>query len=188
MEKIYQIVKNPHSVLRQKASHVAASEITTPKIQELIERMKATLKETSDGVGLAAPQVGKALSIFIVSEEAEEIDRVEKEGWERRRKEDAGMNERPYEKRPWRYYVFINPVVKSKSRAKQDGHEGCLSVPGLFGNVMRQEKIMVQAFDEHGKKFTRGSSHFFARVVQHELDHLDGVLFIDKARSIVNTG
>lgn len=184
--KLHQIVKEPHKVLRKIAAEVHMRDITTPKIRELIEAMKAALASTPDGVGLAAPQVGKLLAIFIVSEEAEEIDRAEKQGWERRQKENpTEKNEKPYENREWKYYVFINPVVKNFSRRKLDGPEGCLSVPGRFGIVKRYEKITVVARDERGKKFTRGASKFFARVMQHELDHLDGVLFIDKAQEIL---
>lgn len=146
--------------------------------------MKDTLKHTPDGVGLAAAQVNKALQIFIVSEEAEEIDKAEKEGWSRRDKKGKKSSERPYEPRDWKYHVYINPVVKTISKTKTEGPEGCLSVPGKFGLVVRTEKIKVEAYDETGKKFTRGSSRFFARVVQHELDHLKGTLFIDRTKEL----
>ncbi len=179
------IVKEPNKVLRAKAKDVPAADISGRKIQRLLAEMKVTLKNTPDGVGLAAPQVGESLRIFIVSEEAEEIDKAEKAGWKRRREDQPEIkNEKPYEKKEWKYYVFINPVVKNISKKKLTGPEGCLSVPGKFGTVKRLEKITVAAYDEHGKKFTRGASRFFARVIQHELDHLDGTLFIDKAEKI----
>lgn len=181
MAKIIPIVKEPNKPLRTTAASVPVSEIKSSAIQRLIAEMKETLKNTPDGVGLAAPQVGESLRIFIVSEEAEEIDKAQKKGWKRRDTE-GGKNERPYEEREWKYYTYINPVVKNKSRAKIEGPEGCLSVPGKFGTVGRHEKITVEAYDERGKKFNRGSSRFFARVVQHELDHLDGILFIDKVK------
>lgn len=180
------IVKTPDKTLRKKAADVSAADIATPRIQRLIAGMKAALAATPDGVGLAAPQVGKSLRLFIVSEEAHEIDKAESEGWERRRKENIGEPpKKPYEPREWKYHVFINPVVKNTSRKKLDGPEGCLSVPGKFGTVSRNEKITVQAYDEHGKKFTRGASGFFARVIQHELDHLEGILFIDTAKDMM---
>lgn len=182
------IVKEPNKVLRAKAKDVAASDIRARKIQKLIADMKVTLKSTPDGVGLAAPQVGESLRIFIVSEEAEEIDKAEKKGWERRKKENPEeKSEKPYEKREWKYYVFINPVIKNTSKNKSDGPEGCLSVPGKYGTVKRHEKITVQAHDETGRKFTRGASRFFARVMQHELDHLEGTLFIDKAEKLIES-
>lgn len=148
--------------------------------------MKRTLASTPDGVGLAAPQVGEDVRLFIVSDEAEEIDRLKAEKHDR--KDNKSMEDaKPYPIREWRYDVFINPQVISKSRKKLDGSEGCLSVPGVFGNIKRREKITMQALDENGKKFTRGASRFFARVMQHELDHLEGMLFIDNAVHIVKS-
>lgn len=187
MTKGIPIVKEPSKVLRAKAKDVAAGDISGKKIQKLIAEMKETLKNTPDGVGLAAPQVGESLRIFIVSEEAEEIDKAEKRGWKRRDEQGEKNPEMPYEKREWKYYVFINPAVKNTSRSKLEGPEGCLSVPGKYGTVRRNEKITVQAYDEHGKKFIRGASRFFARVIQHELDHLEETLFVDKAERILES-
>ena len=179
------IVKMPAKVLRRKAAEVDALNINSRPTRDLIADMKTTLASTADGIGLAAPQVGKSLRIFIVSEEAEEIDRAEKAEWKRRKRENPEVEtEKPYEKREWKYYVFINPVVKKSSQRKLEGPEGCLSVPGTFGLVKRSEKITVEAYDERGKKITRGASRFFARVMQHELDHLDGILFIDKSKEV----
>ena len=186
MESARSIVKIPNKTLRKKAAEVPFRSIPTSHVQRLISQMKVTLKHTPDGVGLAAPQVGESLRIFIVSEEAEEIDKAEKSGWERRKKDQPEIrNEKPYEEREWKYYVFINPVVKNIAQRKMEGPEGCLSVPGKYGTVRRREKITVEAYDERGKKFTRGASRFFARVMQHELDHLDGTLFIDKAEKLI---
>lgn len=181
MEKIKPIVKEPNQVLRAKAKDLPIKDITSRHIKELIGSMKKTLKSTPDGVGLAAPQVGELLSIFIVSEEAEEIDRLSKEDLSLEEKEEKRKS---HKDRDWKYYIFINPVMKNRSRTKVDGPEGCLSVPGKYGDVDRFQKLTVEAHDEHGKKFIRGASNFFARVIQHELDHLGGVLFIDKAKNI----
>lgn len=178
------IVKEPHLVLRQKAHTIPIADITSKKIQNLIANMKRTLASTPDGVGLAAPQVGEDVCLFIVSDEAEEIDRVHAQGRDHHEKRTPN-DEKPYPVREWRYYVFINPHVIKSSKHKLDGHEGCLSVPGVFGNIKRCEKITMYAYDEHGKKFTRGASRFFARVMQHELDHLEGKLFIDAATNLV---
>jgi len=184
--KLLPIVKEPDKAMRKKAADILIRDISKPKIQGLIAAMKAALASTPDGVGLAAPQVGRSIAIFIVSEEAEEIDRAEKQGWERRMKESPEIkSEKPYQNRDWKYYVFINPEVKNRSRRRDDGPEGCLSVPGKFGMVKRYEKITVEAYNELGKKFTRGTSRFFARVIQHELDHLEGTLFIDRTKKIL---
>ena len=187
MSKPKPIVKEPNKVLRAKAKDAAAEDISSRKIQKLIAAMKVTLKNTPDGVGLAAPQVGEPLRIFIVSEEAEEIDKAEKRGWKRRDDKGEKNPDMPYEKKEWKYYVFINPVVKNISRSKLEGPEGCLCVPGKYGTVRCKHKIPVQAYDEHGKKFIRGASRFFARVIQHELDHLEGALFIDKTEKLIET-
>ncbi len=176
------IVKEPNRILRGTAKEIPSNDIPSHRTRKLILEMKKILKNTPDGVGLAAPQIGESLRAFIVSEEAEEIDKAQKQGWRRKDGENPEIkNEKPYEEREWKYYVFINPAVKNISKKKLEGPEGCLSVPGKFGSVKRHEKITVQALDEHGKKFTRGASKFFARVLQHELDHLEGTLFIDKA-------
>lgn len=182
MAKILPIVKEPHKILRKKASEIPVSAITSPAIKELIDSMKETLKNTPDGVGLAAPQVGKSLRLFIVSDEVEEIDTAERKQKEKNIASPVQFKkeEKPYEIREWHYHVFINPVVKKTSKQTLMGPEGCLSVPGKFGNVARKEKITVEAYNEHGKKITRGASKFFARVIQHELDHLEGTLFVDK--------
>ena len=182
MENVLPIVKEPNKILRSRAREVLPEEIRTGGIQRLIENMKATLQKTPDGVGLAAPQVGEPLQIFIVSEEAEEIDKAGRRRWEKKEGEEwERADKKPYEVREWKYYVFINPAAKKTSKVFLEDAEGCLSVPGRFGIVKRHEKMIMQAIDEHGKKFIRGASGFFARVMQHELDHLNGTLFIDKA-------
>ena len=142
--------------------------------------------EANSGVGLAAPQIGESIQLFIVSSEGEEIDRIEKEITDGDGKFDAvrdnlGNSEI---KKKWNYYVFINPAIKKLSRRKIERSEGCLSVPGEFGTVKRNEKVTVKAYDEFGKSFIRGATRFFARIIQHEYDHLQGTLFIDKAEKL----
>lgn len=180
MAKIRPIVKIPEKILRSKAKEIPVNQINKPAIQRLISDMQETLKNTPDGVGLAAPQIGESVRVFIVSEEALQVDK--KTAASEASPEDLNKNT----KKEWKYFVFINPVIKKMSQKKVDGAEGCLSVPGKYGEVKRAEKITVEAYDENGKKFTRGASKFFARVLQHELDHLEGVLFIDKAEHIEN--
>ena len=174
------IVKEPNKVLRKIAGELSPADIRTPRIQKLLAEMKATLAETPDGVGLAAPQVGESLRIFLVSEESEHIGG---ENYERDAASHKALAEE--EKKKWKHFVYINPVIKKISKNKVAYPEGCLSVPGTFGVVNRPEKITVEAYNESGKKFTRGASRFFARVLQHEIDHLAGVLFIDKAKKLI---
>ena len=186
MAKILPIVKDPHKVLRKQAQEVPPETITDPKIRELVLNMKETLKNTPTGVGFAAPQVGQSLRIFIVSEEAEEIDRAERRTRKKRSEWRGKPEEKPYEAREWKYYVFINPAAKNAARKKTEDAEGCLSVPRKYGTIKRHEKITVEAYDESGKRFIRGASRFFARVIQHELDHLNGILIIDKMEQVIS--
>src|SRR3989344_5047609 len=78
-------------------------------------------------------------------------------------------------------HVFINPILLKKSRGKLHKHEGCLSIRGKWGIVARAEKATVRAFDDNGKEFTRGATGFLAHIFQHEMDHLEGVVYTDKA-------
>lgn len=187
MPVVLDIIKEPDKILRGKAKEVSPDSILTAPIQRLIAQMKDTLAATPDGVGLAAPQIGKPLQVFIVSEEAENIDRIEKMLIEKKSEPISPEIKLP-QKEQWNYRVFINPIVKNVSKRKLGRSEGCLSVPGKFGEVRRHEKITVEAYNENGKKFTRGAARFFARVMQHELDHLQGTLFIDKAGKLFESG
>lgn len=179
------IVQLPQKVLRQKAREVPFDDIQSPRIQGLILRMKDALASSENGVGLAAPQIGESLQIFLMSEEAEEIDkgRPPVRDLPPHMQEDDAKSQ----KRVWRYDVFINPIIKKVSRKKNELPEGCLSVAGKFGIVARPEKITVEAYNENEEKFTRSASKFVARVIQHELDHLRGILFIDKASHMLKS-
>lgn len=170
------IVTLPHSVLRERALAIRPEEIQDAKIQRLIADMQETLATAQDGVGLAAPQIGVSLRIFLVSDDATHIDK---------RQESVSSEQEAEQKRQWEYFVFINPVLKKRSRQKRTLPEGCLSVPGKFGEVSRSEKVLLEWYDEHGRKHTRGFTKFFARVIQHELDHLDGVLITDRAKKLI---
>lgn len=163
--------------LRRVAAVIEPDKIATPEIQELISAMKETLRHAEDGVGLAAPQIGKSIRLFLVSEEALTLDRGEKT--------DADGAKNGQQKKEWQHIVFINPEIKKMSSKKTDMVEGCLSVPGKFGIVSRPEKITVAWLDEFGKKHLRGASKFFSRVIQHETDHLNGILFIDKVKKFI---
>lgn len=177
------IIQLPHKVLRKKASEIPVREIRSREIQELIMRMKETLSRTANGVGLAGPQVNKSLRIFIVSEEAEYIDKLNKK--DLTHEESVAPRPLPEAPHKWKYYVFINPIIRNSSKKRLEDAEGCLSVRDKFGSVRRAEKVSIEALDENGKKFMRGYSKFFARVVQHEYDHLEGVLFVDRAEVFI---
>jgi peptide deformylase len=132
--------------LRQKA--VPVEEITE-EIRALITDMFETM-EREEGVGLAAPQVGRLIRLFVV-------------------KADDGIER-----------AFVNPQIIATSQETCVYEEGCLSIPKYYEDVARPERVTVQARNEKGRRFTLEASGFLARVIQHEYDHLDGILFIDR--------
>ena len=167
--------ENP--ALREIAREIPLADIKSVRIQKLIADMKALLAKEEYGVALAASQVGEALRLFIVSGKALARDS--------RNAPDEPAND---EVKPHRQalpdQVYINPVVLKMSRMKKEKHEGCLSIRGKWGIVPRAEKTMLSAYDEKGEKSTRGASGFLAHVFQHEMDHLDGILYTDKATDL----
>ena len=166
------IVQKEDPVLRAKAAEVPVKDITSPKIAKVIAAMKAALGTQHDGVAIAAPQIGHSYRIFVVS------GKIFHKDWKR------GEGLAPDEKDVPADIVFINPTVTKMSKEKKWLPEGCLSVRPLWGEVRRSIHASVKAYDETGKAFTRGASGLLAQIFQHETDHLDGVLFIDRARNV----
>ncbi len=159
------IVQNGDPILFKKAEEVSLGDIGTQKIGKIIADMKAAVDSQKDGIAIAAPQIGQSLRIFVVScNVMREAD--------------------PKFKATGDHLVFINPKILRLSKKMQDIEEGCLSVRWKYGMVKRAEKATISALDEHGKPFERGASGILAQVFQHETDHLEGALFIDKARNI----
>lgn len=157
-----EIVQKDAPVLREKAREVPLSDIGTPEVNDVIKRMRDALAAEYDGVAIAAPQIGETLRIFVVSGRLFAED----------------------EKTPGEDIIFINPVIKKASRRKEEMEEGCLSVRWKYGTVRRSVKVRVFAYDEHGDPFTYNASGLLAQIFQHEADHLDGILFLDKARDV----
>jgi peptide deformylase len=162
-ELVVPIVQNGAPVLRELAQTVPITEITSPKIQKIIADMKIALASQDDGVAIAAPQIGQPLRIFVVSGAVLSSADPKYTGGD---------------------IVFINPELTKLSREKHDVEEGCLSVRWLYGKVKRSQKATIRGYDETGKRVLRGASGLLAQVFQHETDHLDGVLFIDKAHEV----
>ncbi len=160
-----EIVQKNNPVLRQKATEVNVSELTSPRIRQVLADMKKALASQEDGVALAAPQIGIPLRIFIVAgfALAEELQE---------------SKDRPDD------LVFINPVITKLSKDKAELEEGCLSVRNFYGKTLRSTKAIVRAYNEKGKIFQRGGSGLLAQIFQHETDHLDGILFIDHAKDV----
>jgi len=145
-----QIIHFPHPALRYKSTEIKQID---PTLTKTIRTMFNLMYEAK-GIGLAANQVGLPLRFFIVN-----------------------LAARPDE--PDEELVFINPVIKKRKGLVQ-GEEGCLSLPGFYSDVKRSEEIVVEAFDLEGRGFEMELNDLPARVVQHETDHLDGIMFTDK--------
>ena len=183
------IIQKEDKVLRMKAKNVPVREITSPKIQKIIKEMSEALKSQDDGVAIAAPQISYSLSIFVVSGKIFEPDFFERgvsqadepRGSAPRARGDSDPEQKESGKKD---LVFVNPIISKLSREKVWVPEGCLSVRWLYGKAHRSAKATVTAYNEHGKKFTRGASGLLAQIFQHETDHLKGVLFIDHAVDI----
>lgn len=166
-----EIVQTGHAALRLTAKPVSPEDIGSARIQSLLHEMSALLKDEKYGVALAAPQVGESLRIFIVA------------GKILAHPEDTKGTDKEKSPPP-PDQVYINPEIVKISRKKFDKHEGCLSVRGKWGIVPRAEKTTVRAYNEKGQKFERGASGFLAHIFQHEIDHLNGILYLDKAKEV----
>jgi peptide deformylase len=154
---ILKVARMGHPVLRARARPIEKSELRNPLVQKLIDDMIDTMYEYS-GVGLAAPQVHEDLRLFValLDDETEDAEAV----------------------------AIVNPEIVPATDTMAEGWEGCLSIPDIRGMVPRYTAITVRALDRHGKPIELGLKDFPARVAQHETDHLDGVLFFDRMRSM----
>lgn len=161
------IVQNGDPVLRAIAKEVPLKDIESKEINKIIESMKKALHKTADGVAIAAPQIGVSLQIFVVAGKVFDIqDKIYDENSKKSINDDQ---------------VYINPQIKKLSKTKEIMEEGCLSVRNIYGKINRSTKATVEAYDEFGKRFSRGASGLLAQIFQHETDHLKGTLFIDTA-------
>lgn len=147
-----EIVKHPSAFLRKESAPVKRRYLKVQESQNLIDDMVETMLE-NDGIGLAAPQIGKNLRIIVAMD-----------------------GENPL--------IFINPKLYRHSWGKIEVEEGCLSIPGVWGMVKRHRAVSVSAWDRHGKKIRMRARGMLAVILQHEVDHLNGTLFIDKAKNI----
>lgn len=163
------LVSQNDPVLCKKAKRV---EQFDDRLGRLVSNMKKIMGE-EDGIGLAAPQMGKSLQVFVVDE------RLIRESEEKRETSKLKKVKRLFRKKI--HDTFINPEALSVSKDGWLLEEGCLSVPGIFGQVPRAKKITVRAQNERGRWFTVKAERLYAHVLQHEIDHLGGVLFVEKA-------
>mgnify|MGYP001587934299 FL=1 len=155
---IVSIVKIPDPLLNQKSQKVGEF---TPEAKEIIQNLLDTVRQPNSGAaGLSAPQIGKLLRICVARRFIKNPNDPEKE--------------------ITKEYVLVNPKIITASNEKRTHWEGCLSIPDTFGLVERPAKIKIKAQDENGQEITIKSTGFFATVIQHEIDHLDGILFTSK--------
>ena len=149
-----------HPALRTKARRVERADIKSAAVQTLIDDMISTMIECR-GIGLAAPQVHKGLRLFVASLDTSEED---------------GPAAEPI--------ALVNPEIKVIGADIVDDWEGCLSIPDIRGRVPRAREIKVSAYDRHGERIEIRAHDYPARVIQHEADHLDGILFLDRMRAL----
>jgi peptide deformylase len=158
---ILKVSRMGHPVLRQQASPLTPDQIRQPAIQQLIDDMVETMVDY-EGVGLAAPQVYQSLRLIVLGFPDADPQNPD----------DLPLT------------LCLNPEWVSLSEEKELGWEGCLSIPEIRGQVPRSKEVVVRALDRRGKSFTLKAGGFMARVLQHEIDHLDGVLFPDRMEDL----
>lgn len=155
---ILKVARMGHPILRRIAQNVDPADIQTAAFQQFIQDMVETMKEY-DGIGLAAPQVHRSIRLAII---------------------DVPEENRYKQKKLSGLMIFINPEIEALTTEVGTYWEGCLSVPGLRGFVARPDKIKVKWLNERGQKQEQVVEGFMATVLQHEFDHLDGKLYIDR--------
>jgi len=154
-------------VLAHKAKDLPKTMFGTKELDKLLSRMSAALRATEHGVAIAANQIDLTWRIFVV--------RGFVMAGKERSDEDKDVE-------------FVNPKITKLSRKKELLEEACLSVPGYHGNVKRALRATVEARDRNGKRFERGASGLLAQIFQHETDHLEGILYVDKAEEVFENG
>ncbi|HEV7449487.1 MAG TPA: peptide deformylase [Candidatus Paceibacterota bacterium] len=173
------IVQDGDPVLRQVAKAVPQKDLGSPAIFKVIKKLKQALAPEKYGVAIAAPQVGESLRIFVVA------GRVFKPEGQESTPVDLESSQHEHPQTPAALdKVYINPEITRASRAKLDESEGCLSVRNMYGVVARHERVTLKFIDEEGNPQTQNASGLLGHIFQHEVDHLNGILFIDKAKDL----
>jgi peptide deformylase len=166
----FEIVQAGNPVLRQQARELTPQEIASKELQKLIESMRKIMYD-APGVGLAAPQIGLSVQLAVIEDRAEYHKDVSEEQ----------LRER--DRRPVPFHAIINPRITEKSADAVEFFEGCLSLHGFSALVPRSRTVRVEFLNERGVKQTVQASGWYARILQHEIDHLRGTLYIDRMYS-----
>jgi len=161
------IVQVGEPVLRQKARPLLQEEIGLPETQQLIEWMRETMRD-APGVGLAAPQIGLAIQLAVIEDRTEYSQGVAAETMAQRERQQVA------------FHVLINPRIIERSEEQIEFFEGCLSLAGFSALVKRSRTVTVEALDENGQPRRIEARGWYARILQHEIDHLSGTLYIDR--------
>jgi peptide deformylase len=165
------IVHAGEPVLRQPTRALSPKEIGSKEIQKVIEHMRETMRG-APGVGLAAPQIGLSVQIAVIEDRKEYHKDISADQLTLR------------ERRPVAFHVLINPRIQHAEESQSvEFFEGCLSLPGFFALVPRSRSVRVECLDHRGKSKTIEASGWYARILQHEIDHLHGNLYIDRMHS-----
>ncbi len=158
------LVAQNHPALHTIGEEISPEEFADGTVQKILKGLRSAIKTYSvegfAAVAIAAPQIGVAKRMFLI--------------------EDQSDNE----KERFPSIIAINPRIIKQSKKTHVVGEGCLSVPDLYGVVKRHTNVTLEALDENGKRFTRGAGGLLAQIIQHECDHLDGTLFIDRAHDV----
>lgn len=159
------LVPENHPALHTIAEEITPEEFAAGTAKKIIKDLRSAIKTYKvDGftaVAIAAPQIGVSKRIFIIEDQSSDGDRLPT-------------------------VIAVNPRILKLSKKTRVAGEGCLSIPDQYGLVRRSTNVTIEAFDENGVKFTRGAGGLLAQIIQHEYDHLDGILFTDRAEKVWN--
>ena len=164
------IIQAGDPILRQRAKELTVEEILSAPIQQLIGFMKETMHD-APGVGLAAPQIGESLQLIVIEDREEEF-----------KKFLSPEQIKTRERKSVPFQVLINPKIMINQSVSDEFYEGCLSVAGFVGLVPRALNVTVECLNEQANPITIQASGWYARILQHEIDHLHGVLCIDRMK------
>lgn len=157
------LVPETHPSLHQIAEEITLKEFENGFVAKLIKDLRSALKTYNvsgfTAVAIAAPQIGVSKRLFLIEDQSDDRDSLP-------------------------YMVAVNPILTKISKKTHLVGEGCLSVPNYYGEVRRHKNVTMRAFDERGNEYERGAGGLLAQIIQHEIDHLDGILFTDRAERI----
>ena|ERR1051325_4262101 len=162
-----EIVQAGDPVLRKQGRTLSVDEIRSPRIQELIGLMHETMRE-APGVGLAAPQIGESLQLAVIEDREDYI------------KDLSAEQLAKYQRSAVPFHVIINPKLTALDNSLVEFYEGCLSVNGYTAVVDRALNVRVECLNERGEALTINAHGWYARILQHEIDHLNGILYVDR--------